>query len=91
MPGSGMAARQLIREPSSCPAFQAVSSSYPVPGGRMGGKGEGPGARDYPPRYREWVVRVCAERALGGACKVEWAGYVRGRKERRVTGQVISM
>lgn len=53
MPRSGTAARQLIREPSSCPAFQAAGSSYPVPGGGMGEKREGSGARDHPPMYRD--------------------------------------
>lgn len=43
MPCSGPAARQLIREPSSCPAFQAASSSYPVPGVGWEGKGRGMG------------------------------------------------
>lgn len=61
MPCSGTAARQLIREPSSCPAFQAAGSSYPGPGGGVGRKEEGHRARDHLPRCRGWVVRVCLE------------------------------
>lgn len=56
----------------------------------MGAKGEGPGARDHPLRYRGWAGSVCAEGTLGGTCHVEWAGWRGGREKKRVTGRVAS-
>lgn len=84
MPCSGMAARKLIREPSSCPAFQAVSSSYTVPGGAMGGKGKEHRARGHPLRRRGWVVGVGSRGGHWEGC-VRWSG-LHGEEEGRRGG-----
>lgn len=82
MPCSGTAAKQLIREPSSCPAFQAASSSYPMPGGAMQGKERGMASETTLYSVGGGRSGFVQRGTLGGTSKAESPGWGRGRGER---------
>lgn len=77
MPRSGTAARQLIREPSSCPTLQAAISSSLAWGGVGGGwREQGPGPK---PTAKVEAMRseFVGSRMLRGVSR--WAGW-KGRQ-----------
>lgn len=89
-PHSGTAARQLIREPSSCPAFQAVNSSHPSARGGMGGKAQEHRVRDHSLRCRGCgqAVRI----GSGGRGRTPGSGLKKlggGRKKKDYQDRVV--
>lgn len=83
MPRSGTVARQLIREPSSCPTLQAAISSSLAWGGVGGMEGTGPGAKAHSQVEAMRSEFVGSRMLRGVSCWVGWKGRQSGEKDGR--------